>query len=87
MRELIVKIKSARNGYIVTLEDGEEFVYQSNEDDEHEAFACFLRLLNDEIGPSDSRRDEKRIYVNVLPGDNHKDYEPKIRERFDLECG
>jgi len=66
----------AKNGYILKIVNGEdnsegpkEIVYQEKYDDEVECFADFLRYLKKEYGPSTSRHSEKRIYINVSPGD------------------
>ena len=73
------EIKHAQNGYIVSCDSDEEpLVFQelSDELEEIEAWACFLRELTDHYGPSAgrSRYSAKRIYVEVRPGDKHEDY-------------
>lgn len=70
---MIFEIRKVRNGYVLKVsgrEDGpEEVVCQEKYDDEVECFAGFLRYLNEEYGPVTNRYSEKRIYVNVEPGD------------------
>jgi hypothetical protein len=71
------EIKRAKNGYTVSCNSEEEpLVFQeiSDELEEIEAWACFLRELNDMYGPSTSRYSAKRIYIDVRPGDKHEDY-------------
>ena len=77
---MIFDIRRAKNGYILKVIDGkdnadeqEEIVYQEKYDDEVECFADFLRYLDEEYGPATNRYSEKRIYINVEPGDK---YEP-----------
>lgn len=70
---MIFEIRNARNGYILKVSGREgapeEVVYQEKYGEEVECFADFLRHLNDEYGPSTSRYSEKRITINVEPGD------------------
>lgn len=49
----------------------EEIAYQETGDGEIEAFADFLRLLDEHYCPSTSRYSAKRIYICVEPGDKH----------------
>ena len=69
------EIRPVANGAILKVENDlpdtppEEVVYQEREDDEIEAFAEFLRYLNEHYGPSTSRYSPKRIHVVVEPGD------------------
>jgi hypothetical protein len=70
-----LKIRPVANGAILKVETDlpdtppEEVVYQELEDAEIEAFAEFLRYLNEHYGPSTSRYSPKRIHVVVEPGD------------------
>jgi hypothetical protein len=71
------EIKHAKNGYIVYCDSDEEpLVFQevSEELEEVEAWACFLRELTFLYGPDmcRSRYSAKRIYVDVRPGDKHE---------------
>jgi len=73
------EIRPAQNGLILRVDHGfgdddepEEIVYQEEDGNEIEAFADFLRHLNDHYGPSTSRYSPKRIYVRVEPGDKHE---------------
>lgn len=69
------EIRSAKNGCILkVLEPSEtggndELVYQSKAQDEFENFAEFLYEILENFGPSSSRYSEKRIYIEVRPGD------------------
>lgn len=67
------EIKRAKNGILLSVHftDGEfeELVYQEVEENEVEAFANFLRVLDEHYGPSTSRYSPKRIYVRMEPGD------------------
>lgn len=74
-------MRMAKNGHILkvcyTAEetgDAEEVVFQEkyDEDDELECFADFLRVLNDQYGPSTGRYSPKRIYIRVEPGDKYE---------------
>lgn len=51
-----------------------ELVFQEkyDEEEEIECFADFLRVLNDEYGPTTSRYSSKRIYINIEPGDKYE---------------
>lgn len=78
---MIFEIRRAKNGYVLKiinnedeLEGSKEIVYQEKYDDEVECFADFLRYLDNEYGPSTGRYSEKKIYINVEPGDK---YDPK----------
>jgi hypothetical protein len=78
-------IKRVRNGFLLDAKYmhtddymPDQYVYQSIEDNEHEAFAQFLRLIADNYGPSDSRYDDKRIYIVVHPGDKNKKWTNEI---------
>lgn len=70
---MIFEIRKARNGYVLKVsgrEDApEEIVCREKYDDEVECFADFLRYLDEEYGPSTSRYSQKRITINVEPGD------------------
>lgn len=55
-------------------DETEEICYQETEDNEVEAFADFLRFLDEHYGPSISRHSPKRIYILVKPGDKHEDF-------------
>ena len=73
------EIRNVKNGLVVAVwltEDEnkkEEIVFQEEfaEEDSVEAFATFLRCLNEHYGPSTSRHSPKRIYVLVRPGDKN----------------
>ena len=82
---MIFEIRSVKNGLILKAVDknsdsseAEEIVYQEKYDDEVECFANFLRYLDEQYGPTTSRYSEKRIYIDVRPGDK---FEPKPRAR------
>ena len=49
----------------------EEIAYQETGDGEIEAFADFLRLLDEHYCSSTSRYSAKRIYICVEHGDKH----------------
>lgn len=81
------EIKRVTNGLILTAEYGSDLpeenitlVYQepsiSLEENEAEAFADFLRLINDNFGPMTSRYSKARIYVTVEPGDKYETSTP-----------
>jgi hypothetical protein len=79
---MIFDIRRAKNGCILKFihsaegtSEMEEVVFQEKYDDEVECFADFLRLLNEEYGPSTSRYSPKRIYITVESGDKYE--EPK----------
>jgi len=75
------EIRSTKNGAVLRVEhdypegETEEICYQETSDGEIEAFADFLRCLNDHYGPSTSRYSPKRIYIVVKPGDKHPDFD------------
>lgn len=74
------EIKRAKNGYIVSCNSEEEpYVFQelSDELDEVDAWAYFLRELTYEYGPdaNNSRYSPKRVYIEVRPGDKYEDIE------------
>jgi hypothetical protein len=67
------EIRRVRNGAVLHVQGiaeelGEEIVYQERESDEIEAFADFLRYINEYYGPSTSRYSPKRISTNLLQG-------------------
>ena len=81
VNQLRFEIKEVSNGILVEakyLHDddatGEQLVCQFIEDDEIEAFAAFLRLLDEHYGPMSSRYSKERIYIVVAPGDKHPDF-------------
>jgi hypothetical protein len=69
------EIRHAQNGAILRVEhdhregETEGICYQETEGGEIEAFADFLRYINEHYGPSTSRYSPKRIYISVKPGD------------------
>ena len=64
------KINHAKNGIILTNEDGEKLVFQDSDNDGFEAWAEFLSTLTDSYGPDDQGRySEKRVYIIIAPGD------------------
>lgn len=73
------EIRSTKNGALLRVEhdnhegETEEICYQEIDGGEIEAFADFLRLLDEHYGPSTSRYSPKRIYISVEPGDKHGD--------------
>ncbi len=74
MKTKKTKMKPAINGWILETDAG-EIVYQepigpmTEEQDEVEQFANFLRTIDEQFGPSTSRYSPKRIYIRVEPGD------------------
>ena len=73
------EIRHAKNGWILRAEApptqggrAAEVVCQEKYDDEIECFADFLRVLDEEFGPSTSRYSAKRIFIRVEPGDKHE---------------
>jgi hypothetical protein len=77
------EIRRAKNGAVLRIEpdhpdaEVEEVVYQESETDEIEAFADFLRFLDEHYGPTTSRYSPKRVRILVEPGDK---YEPPAKE-------
>lgn len=76
---MLFEIRHAKNGLVLKVTDKydegpKEIVFQEKYDDEEdvECFADFLRLLDDQFGPSTSRYSPKRIYVRVEPGDKYE---------------
>lgn len=72
------KMRSAKNGWILKDDEGNELVHADPVDtygdhDEVEAFADFLYTIAEHYGPSTSRYSPKRIYIRIEPGDK---YEP-----------
>lgn len=67
-------ISRAENGFIVKeITKGEEpniKVFQTDDDAIH-SFASLLYSIKEWAGFSGSRYDEKRIYIDVRPGDKH----------------
>jgi len=81
-----IKLRHADNGVIMTIiepeEETREVLYQnpmksssSKEDLEIEAFADFLRTINELCGPTTSRYSKKRIHINLIPGDKSEEFE------------
>jgi hypothetical protein len=74
------EIRHTNNGALLRVEhdypegETEEICYQETEGGEIEAFADFLRFLNDHYGPSANRYSPKRIHILVKPGDKHYDF-------------
>lgn len=66
------RIKRASNGYILITEAGTT-VYSFDVDSEVQAFAKLLRDVETEAGPTTSRYDAERIYIEIKPGDKHDD--------------
>jgi hypothetical protein len=73
------EIHRVKNGAVLRVEydypegETEEICYQETDGGEIDAFADFLRLLDEHYGPSTSRYSPKRIYIRVEPGDKHGD--------------
>ena len=72
------EIRHATNGWILKAEvpssegvEVNEVVCQEKYDNDIECFADFLRVLDEEFGPSTSRYSPKRLYIRVEPGDKH----------------
>ena len=69
------EIRSTKNGALLRVEhdypegETEEICYQETDGVEIEAFADFLRFLDEHYGPSTSRYSPKRIHISVEPGD------------------
>ena len=70
------EIRHAKNGWILKVEtppsegvEPSEMVCQEKHEDEVECFADFLRILDEEFGPSTNRYSPKRIFIRVEPGD------------------
>lgn len=65
------KLKVAKNGIVLTDENGSKLVFQEAENcDEFDLWAEFLNELTDNYGPADQGRySEKRVYIIVAPGD------------------
>jgi hypothetical protein len=78
------EIRSVKNGAVLRVEpdypdaEVEEIVYQESETDEIEAFADFLRFLDEHYGPATSRYSPKRIHVTVEPGDKYESSTEKV---------
>ena len=74
------EIRHTNNGALLRVEhdypegETEEICYQETEGEEIEAFADFLRFLNDHYGPSTNRYSPKRIHILVKTGDKHQDF-------------
>lgn len=64
----MIKIETARNGFIVTTEEGRDIF-----EDTLEGFQELLYVLVGELGYAGSRYDEKRICVRLEPGDKYED--------------
>ena len=76
----MITITTAHNGWVVKDTDGDFervycFSYDSIAGGDVEAFSSLLWHLTDTLGMGGSRYDAKRIYIEVKPGDKHKDYE------------
>jgi hypothetical protein len=68
------EIKRSENGIILTADNGDSYCYQESYggDEDHDAFADFLRVILDNFGPADDgRHEKKRIYISVRHGDNY----------------
>lgn len=80
---MIFEVKRAKNGLMLKVISGEpdgeieEIVYQEKYDDEVDCFADFLRCLEEYYGPTTGRYSEKRIYIDVRPGDKFDDNQNK----------
>jgi hypothetical protein len=75
------EIRRTKNGAILRVEhdnpegETEEICYQETEHADIEAFADFLRFLDEHYGPTTGRYSPKRIYIVVKPGDKHPDFD------------
>lgn len=65
-------IERVRNGYIVSGEEPEER-WVVEEADPADAAAGMLGLVNEVIGHIGGRYDEKRVHIEVRPGDKYGD--------------
>jgi hypothetical protein len=88
------EIRRAKNGWIVENIDPEDpsEVVGVEEDDEHEAFANFLREVSYHFGPTDSKYSSKRLRVVILPGTDYcgtldEDYRQELLDLRDyIDC-
>jgi hypothetical protein len=73
----------ARNGWILTFEDGQPDVIM--EQDDEVSGLTLLRAIQDHLGLMGSRYDAQRLVVTTGPGDKHHDLHP--RPCSQCECG
>jgi len=83
------ELRNAKNGAILRMEydigdeaEAEELVYQEADEEENEveAFADFLRAIDEHYGPSTSRYSKRRIFIRVEPGDKYEGARPVTEE-------
>lgn len=63
------KISVLNNGWCLEMNNGEDGWVVSEDGSAVQAFAKFLRIIENECGPDTSRYSKERIYISVLPGD------------------
>ena len=63
-----IKIQYVSNGWIYTDAEGQVFVYKSDNEKDVEGFVDMLYHIKEDIGPSESKWSDKRVYINVAPG-------------------
>ena len=70
-------IEAGQYGWVVSIATDEcNMMYPIEIQDDESDSAAFLRLLhlvNAEMGPSTSRYDKERVYINLEPGDKYAD--------------
>src|SRR5271154_1930659 len=82
MFDQTLKLKRARNGWIVQGEeaDGAPSVKEEiDEENNQEAFADFLRIINEQFGPTDGKYSYKRIRIVCVPG---RDYNGEMEDSY-----
>jgi hypothetical protein len=69
-------IKHIKNGVVLQAKDGDICYQESYDgDQDHDAFADFLRIITENFGPTDGRHGKKRIYITVRHGDKYDCHE------------
>lgn len=91
---MTIKIEQAANGYIVkSFVDGklDQTAVVSDDGGEPEAALMLLHLINDLLGNTGSRYDEKRIKISLEAGDKHplhpNNQEDEEISALDRGCG
>jgi len=83
----IIKMTRKTNGYTIDVklcEDGEitDLVYQESEGSEFQSALDILYEISEIITPCSGKYSKERIYISVLPGYDHEDFDKDFKEAY-----
>lgn len=76
------QITRVDNGYIIEGSDGDIAVCEDTPGNDVDSVANILRELLERLGCSYGKNSKQRIYISVLPGIDHPEYEKAVKDEF-----